>query len=272
MQDLYNREIDYLRISLTEKCNQKCIYCIGEKDINYNNENSLLTVKQIKKIVSSASKLGIKKIRFTGGEPLLRGDISEIIKDTKNIKGIETVAITTNGVLLGDIAEELKNVGLDSINISLDTLDKGRYKYITGTDNLEKVIFGIESASKLKFKIKINVVIIDNESINELNKIKEYAESVFSKVQTIKLYNLNEDKTEQDEYDRPAKCKHCDRIRLLSNGCLLSCLHSDILTKINFKTSENIDNEITKAIKEAIIKKPKCGHKSSVKSVSLIGG
>ena len=123
MLDSFDREINYMRISVTDRCNLKCLYCIPEEEIIKKHHNDILRYEEIYSIVKEASKLGVSKVRITGGEPLVRKNIEELIKMIRRIEDINIISMTTNGILLKSIAYKLKEAGLDSINISLDTLD-----------------------------------------------------------------------------------------------------------------------------------------------------
>ncbi|WP_300369866.1 GTP 3',8-cyclase MoaA [Brachyspira sp.] len=265
MLDSFNREINYLRISVTDRCNLRCVYCMPEEGIMKKSHHQILTYEEIYSVVKEAAELGIKKVRLTGGEPLVRKNIDELVAMIRSIEKIETIAMTTNAVMLYDIAKRLKEAGLNSINISLDTLDSERYKYITRGGSLYDAMKGIKKASELGFQLKINVVIYDDKTKEELALINEYASNLNAKVQTIQYYNLNEQKLDAIDYDRPAKCKFCNRIRLLSDGYLLSCLHSNIKFKLDF-------NDIRSSIIKCIDYKPENGTYSDVESLSMIGG
>lgn len=166
MRDSYNREINYLRLSLTDRCQLKCQYCVPKTGVNYIKCNKLLNIEEINEIVQAFAKLGVKKIKLTGGEPLLRLDLITIVQNIKNIIGVEEVTLTTNGVGLSDVIEDLVKAGLDGVNISLDTLDIENYTFITGRNKLDSALKGIESATKNKeLKVKVNCV-----AINELNR------------------------------------------------------------------------------------------------------
>ena len=173
MKDNYGREINYLRISLTENCNLKCIYCLPEDfSPKLCEDDKVLSTEDVLKITESGVELGINKVRLTGGEPLLRKDIVEIVRGI-SLQGIKEIYLTTNGVLLAEKAKALKEAGLCGINVSLDTLDKELFKKITRGGNLSKVLAGIEKAKEYGLKIKINGVII--KGIND-NSIKTLAE------------------------------------------------------------------------------------------------
>ena len=168
MLDRFGRNIDYLRISVTEKCNLKCIYCIDENSTLNSCNNETLSDDEICKIVKECASLGIKKIRITGGEPLVRKNIENLIYRLKSINGIEEIYITTNGVLLKDKIEVLKKNGLTGVNISLDSLAEERFKKLTKFNKLSDVLFSIDKALDLGLKVKINTVIIDDINKDEI--------------------------------------------------------------------------------------------------------
>lgn len=171
MLDLYERNIDYLRISITDKCNFRCKYCMPEDRVDNLMSNEILTFDEIIKICKSASKLGIQKIKITGGEPLLRDDVIHLIKSIKELPLVKNVTLTTNGAFLYDKIHELKNSGIDSINISLDTLIKEKFNNITRRNKFDEVIKGIKEAIKIGIKIKINCVPIKNFNFDEIANI-----------------------------------------------------------------------------------------------------
>lgn len=164
MRDNYKREIDYMRISLTDRCNLRCRYCMPE-DIELVPMREILTLEEIVRICEEAAKLGICKLKVTGGEPLVRKGCVNFIKMLKKISGIEQVTMTTNGVALFDVAEQLQENGLDAINISLDTLNREKFRQITGYDKLESVERAIEKCCEIGMKTKINIVL--QKGVNE---------------------------------------------------------------------------------------------------------
>ncbi|WP_372713438.1 GTP 3',8-cyclase MoaA [Ilyobacter sp.] len=166
MTDLHGRIISYLRISLTENCNLRCIYCKPDQCTTNNSDS--MTKEEIVSIIRVMAESGIKKVRFTGGEPLLRKDITEIISEVSKIKGIDDIALTTNGILLEAKAKELKDAGLMRVNVSLDTLKEERYRELTGGD-LKNVLKGIAAARKEGlYPIKLNTVLINNFNKDEI--------------------------------------------------------------------------------------------------------
>lgn len=160
MKDSFNREIDYMRISITDRCNLRCRYCLPE-GVELVDRKEILSLEEIVHVCEIAAELGIKKIKITGGEPLVRGDCCELIKKIKQVKGIEKVTITTNGLLLEQYAQGLIDAGIDAINISLDTMDKQMFEQLTQYDQFENVLKGIDYVLKYNIPIKINAVSLD---------------------------------------------------------------------------------------------------------------
>ncbi len=158
MTDKYGRIIDYMRVSIIDRCNLRCQYCMPT-DIKWIPPQEILSLEEITEICRQASQIGIKKIKVTGGEPLIRKGCVDLIRMLKEIPGIEQVTLTTNGVLLAQYAEQLNNAGLDAINVSLDTLDPEKYRKITQSDALADVLDGISAIEKYDFPLKINSVL-----------------------------------------------------------------------------------------------------------------
>ncbi len=168
LKDSFDRRIDYLRISITDKCNLKCIYCMPSKRPRYFKEPDILTDKEIVRFVRIAYKQGLRKVRITGGEPLLRKNIIELISSIKDI-GIYDLSLTTNGIILSKLARMLKRAGLDRVNISLDTLDSDRYRKITDGGDIDRVWKSIREAEKIGLSpVKINVVPIRGLNDDEI--------------------------------------------------------------------------------------------------------
>ncbi|MBU8908337.1 GTP 3',8-cyclase MoaA [Desertibacillus haloalkaliphilus] len=169
--DRYNRIHDYLRISVTDRCNLHCHYCVPNGVHDCTSFDRLLSDEEIVQIVKVGAELGIRKLRLTGGEPLVRKELPQLIATLNEIDGIEDIALTTNGIFLPRYAEELKQAGLTRLNISLDSLDEQKYKMITRNGKLKDVFSGIERALALGFNpIKINVVLMRDYNIDEIEK------------------------------------------------------------------------------------------------------
>lgn len=157
MLDRYGRVINYLRISVTDRCNLRCCYCMpeGVQDVGMKN---ILTFEEIWEIVRTGVSLGITHIRITGGEPLMRKGCVDLIRGIREIPGVETITMTTNGVLLGNYGKQLKKAGVDGVNISLDTLDPEEFYKITGKRELQEVLAGIRAAKTAGLPVKLNAV------------------------------------------------------------------------------------------------------------------
>ena len=157
MLDRYGRVINYLRISVTDRCNLRCCYCMpeGVQDVGMKN---ILTFEEIWEIVRTGVSLGITHIRITGGEPLMRKGCGDLIRGIREIPGVETITMTTNGVLLENYGKQLKEAGVDGVNISLDTLDPEEFYKITGKRELQEVLAGIRAAKTAGLPVKLNAV------------------------------------------------------------------------------------------------------------------
>src|ERR1700693_5308311 len=161
--DTFGRLHDNLRISVTDRCNIRCFYCMPEEDVKYAPREEILSFEEIERFVRVAVSLGVTKIRVTGGEPLVRKGLPVLIRMLSGIPGIRDLALTTNGVLLAKQAEALYEAGLRRLNVHLDTLDRERFLRITRRDELDKVLEGLDVARQLGFgPIKINAVAVKN--------------------------------------------------------------------------------------------------------------
>ncbi|HIP62730.1 MAG TPA: GTP 3',8-cyclase MoaA [Archaeoglobus profundus] len=280
--DRFGRVIKHLRLSVTSRCNLNCIYCHKEGDSSKDEMN----VEEIEKICRAFYELGVRKIKITGGEPLIRDDIIEIIA---RMPPFDDISLVTNGTLLAKRAQELKEAGLNRINISLDTLKEDKYKLITGKRLLKRAIEGIYAAYDAGLKpIKLNMVILkginddeiddllnfassfNNDHINvilqvievvglqdyryELSKIEERYEKIAEKVIVRELHNRKQYifKNKAIEFVRPFHkefCMHCTRIRVTCDGKIKPCLmKNDNLVNIRGLSY----NELKKAIKRAV--------------------
>ncbi|MCL4427839.1 MAG: GTP 3',8-cyclase MoaA [Deltaproteobacteria bacterium] len=177
--DNFGRQIKYLRISVTDRCNLRCVYCMPESGVPLLNHGEIISYEDILRLVNILSNHGVNKIRITGGEPLVRKGLAALIENISGIKGIEDISMTTNGILLERYASELYNAGLKRINISLDSLKEERFYRITRTGSLKDVLAGIKLAKKMGFNpVKINTVLIrrinDDEIIDFVNFAKEF--------------------------------------------------------------------------------------------------
>ena len=157
--DSFGRVHDNLRISVTDRCNLRCTYCMPE-DVTFLDRGELLTFEEIAKFVRVAAPLGVHKLRLTGGEPLMRKDLHRLVRMLVPIPGIADIGLTTNGILLKGQAAALRDAGLSRLNVSLDTLDAGRFRELSRRDGLDDVLAGLDAAKALGFSIKLNAVAI----------------------------------------------------------------------------------------------------------------
>lgn len=185
--DQFGRKINYLRISVTQRCNFRCLYCMPKIPFDYQPKENLLSFEELFLFVKAAIDEGIEKIRITGGEPLLRKDLSVFIKMISDYKSDIDLAITTNGFLLKDFAKNLKNAGLKRLNISLDTLDHKKAKILAQKDVLDSVLAGIEEALNLGLRVKLNTVALKNLNDNELLSLLEFAKSKNAQIRFIEF-------------------------------------------------------------------------------------
>lgn len=304
MKDRFGRDITYLRISVTDLCNLRCKYCMPESGVKSLCHSDILSIEEIVEIVKVASKNGIKKIRLTGGEPLVRRGFINLCKQISKIDEIEDIAITTNGVYLKDMADELFENKVRRINFSLDTLIKEKYNDITRRNDFDKTMESLFYAIKKGFKVKINVVLIGGFNDDEIQDFVNLANEYELEVRFIELMQIGETanwskdkfvsnkivlekvpKLEFDGVSGVAKiykikgqkgriglispiscsfCEDCNRIRLTSDGKLKPCLHSK--DEINLKGLSG--EELEEVFKRGIYEKPEKHHLEDGKSES----
>lgn len=188
MKDRYGREIRYLRLSVTELCNLRCRYCMPEQGICKKRHDEMLTQEQMLLAVQAAASLGIHKLRITGGEPLLKPNILSICREAAAVEGISELCMTTNGTLLPQLANPLRQAGVQRLNISLDTLDREKYKAMTRRDQLDDALRGIYAALDAGFeKIKLNTVLIGGFNDDEIGALAALTETLPVDVRFIEL-------------------------------------------------------------------------------------
>ena len=189
--DSFARVHDNLRVSVTDRCNIRCFYCMPESDVHFVKRSEILDFEEIERFVRIAVRLGITKLRVTGGEPLVRRDLPVLIRRLAAIPGIGDLALTTNGVLLPDLAGPLYDAGLRRINVHLDTLDRGRFLEITRRDDLDKVLAGLARAKELGYRIKLNAVAVKNLVEPDVVPLARYARENGFEVRYIEFMPLD---------------------------------------------------------------------------------
>ncbi len=193
MKDRYGRVIDYVRISLTDRCNLRCIYCMPEEGIELLKHEDILRYEEILKLCSAFIKIGISTFKLTGGEPLVRKGVPKFIRELKALPGTREVTLTTNGVLLGKMANELVDSGIDRINVSLDTMDAEEFRRLTRFDKIDTVLDGIDKLIKLGYEnLKINTVPIQPIKPEDIIKLADLARNKPISVRFIELMPIGE--------------------------------------------------------------------------------
>lgn len=187
MKDGFNREINYIRVSVTDRCNLRCGYCMPPDGVSHFEHSDILTLEEITRLCHIFARLGISRIKITGGEPLVRKGVVPWISQLKKIQGIEQVTMTSNGVALSENIQKLAEGGLDGLNISLDTLDNAQFLSITGTNLLDKVSEGIDKAAQAGLKLKINCVPM--RGINE-DQIINIARLAYDKADAVRFIEM----------------------------------------------------------------------------------
>jgi cyclic pyranopterin phosphate synthase len=209
LKDSFGRKFPYIRLSISDVCNFKCGYCLPDGyKIDKSDNRSFINTEEIKRLARALSELGVSKIRLTGGEPTIRKDFFEIIKIIKENSGIKKTVITTNGYKLDKIANDIKNSGLDGINISIDSLDPKTFKKITGHDRLEEILRGIKNLQKLNFKnIKINAVLLKgiNDSEQDFDSWAQFIKNSEIDFRYIELMQTGDNLDYFNKYHVPSK-------------------------------------------------------------------
>lgn len=177
LYDNHGRPITYVRLAVTDRCNLRCFYCMPEEGIRYLPKKHLLTFEEIERLISILASLGISKVRLTGGEPFVRNDLMKLINGISEIPGIQDLHLTTNGVLTAPHVPELKKLGIASVNLSLDTLDKSRFHTITRRDELEPVMNTLSLLLEHEIPVKINAVVMDGKNIDDIVPLIELSKN-----------------------------------------------------------------------------------------------
>ncbi len=266
MYDSYNRKISYLRISVTDRCNLACSYCMPEQVTAAPHTGKILGFEEITRIVRILAPLGISKIRLTGGEPLVRKGVDRLVGMIAGVDGIKEVTMTTNGQLLAGMAVRLAAAGLQRVNISLDTLDPERFRAITRGGELRRTIMGIDAAVVSGLNpVKINCVVTPETTPEEIAALKQFCSERTLEIRLIRQMNLTAGKFWRVEGGEGGHCRICNRIRLTSDGRFIPCLFSDEEFSIS-------DDGILEAFTKAVGRKPERGRVNSRNTFYGIGG
>ncbi len=264
MRDSYGREIRYLRISVTDRCNLRCVYCMPPEGIPFLPHEAILSYERMAEVAAAAARLGFDKIRLTGGEPLARKGVESLISLIARIPGILELAMTSNGTMLAPVARDLAERGLKSVNVSIDTMDEGRYAELTRGGRLRDATEGALAARAAGLRVKLNAVAMDGRE-GDLDAVSAWARENGLGFQSIARYRLDVEKRDGGEFDRPPPCSSCDRLRLLADGRLRPCLHGSAGIPVDF-------GDIEGSIARAVLAKPPRGSRCEDLAVGQIGG
>jgi GTP 3',8-cyclase len=266
MYDRFNRNINYLRVSVTDRCNLRCVYCMPGEGIRLLDHKDILSYEEIVEVVKEGVQLGITKVRITGGEPLVRKGIVQLVGMISDIEEINDLGLTTNGMLLGPYASSLAKAGLHRVNISLDTIDPGKFRQITRGGDITFVLRGIEAAVKEGLSpVKINCVVKNSSSEQDASEVKKFCDANDLEVRFIHQMDLGSGCFTLVEGGKGGDCLNCNRLRLTANGFLKPCLFDDL----GFSTREL---GIRKAFEKAIHFKPEKGSHNLLNKFHNIGG
>jgi GTP 3',8-cyclase len=266
MYDRFNRHINYLRISVTDRCNLRCRYCMTEEGVKLFRHEDILSFEEIQQVVQVAVRLGIDKIRLTGGEPLVRKGIVDLVSKIASVKEIKDFSMTTNGILLDEMAPALKVAGLQRVNISLDTLDPAKYSHITRGGSIERALKGIDAAIAARLDpVKINCVVFHSSEEKDAMEVRQFCRQNNLQVRFIRQMDLETGRFSIVEGGNGGNCAECNRIRLTSNGMVKPCLFSEYEFPVRSMGAEQ-------ALLQAINCKPLNGCVNKKDSFHAIGG
>ncbi len=253
MFDSYNRHINYLRISVTDRCNLRCTYCIPEHGIALMQHNEILSFEEILAVVDAAIASGVDKVRITGGEPLVRKGITDLVQMIASKPAITDLSMTTNGQLLGQFARPLQDAGLHRINISLDTVNPERYRQITRGGDIEKVFHGIAASLDAGLSpVKINCVIEKSPDEPDAAGVAAFGQKHGLQVRFIRQMDLEKGEFYVVDGGSGGDCTICNRLRLTANGMIKPCLFNDMEYSVR-------EYGVHVALQMALGNKPSCG-------------
>jgi cyclic pyranopterin phosphate synthase len=229
MIDSYGRRIDYLRISVTDRCNLRCAYCMPPEGVPLVWRSEILSYEEIADVARVAVAMGITTIRLTGGEPLVRRDVVRLVRMLAVIDGLRDLAMTTNGILLPRYAQRLAAAGLRRVNVSLDATDPGRFREITRGGDVRQVLAGIEAARQSGLTpIRLNCVVQSDSSEPDARDVARFAAAAGLEVRFIRRMGLGEGTFAVVQGGRGGDCPRCNRLRLTSDGRVRPCLFSNL--------------------------------------------
>ncbi len=265
MIDYFGRTINYLRISVTDRCNLRCDYCMPDGPHRLLPREEILSFEEIVEVAQTAVGMGFVKVRLTGGEPLMRRDIDTLVAMLAEIEGIQDLAMSTNGILLADYADALASAGLHRVNISLDSTDPQHYAQITGGD-VQRVLAGIDAARAAGLlPIKLNCVVRESSAEPDAVGVADFARQNDLQVRFIRAMDTATGTFSVVEGGSGGDCPRCNRLRLSSDGMVRPCLFSDLVFSVRKLGA-------AQALTQAIREKPAAGGPCTHNWMYGIGG
>ena len=266
MLDRFNRRINYLRISVTDRCNLRCRYCIPCDDFIMLPHDDILRFDEIVEVVRLGVAMGIEKVRLTGGEPLVRRDIVKLVQMISLVDGVSDLSMTSNGILLEKFADDLAGAGLMRVNISLDTIDATRFRVLTAGGDISRVFRGIDAALQAGLDpVKLNCVVKNSSSEPDALAVKKFAMEKGIEARFIHQMDLEEGEFTVVEGGRGGDCDRCNRLRLTADGKIKPCLFSDLAFDVRTMGAK-------RALKAALNMKPVRGSACTHGQFYNIGG
>ncbi|MBN2370172.1 MAG: radical SAM protein [Vicinamibacteria bacterium] len=266
MKDSFGRSIDYLRVSITDRCNLRCRYCLPDGKARLVPRRNILTFEEITEVVKAAAGMGFTKVRLTGGEPLVRRNAVTLVRMIAAIPGIQDLAMSTNGTLLAEHAGALAAAGLMRVNVSLDSVDAERFRLITGGGDVQAVMRGISAASKAGLTpIKLNCVIPASSDSADAKAVAAFAQENGYSVRFIPEMDQTKGTFGVVEGGSGGDCLRCSRLRLSCVGDIRPCLFSELAFNVR-------DLGVEEALRLAVKKKPESGEKCFRHDIRGIGG
>ena len=318
LEDSFGRQHTYLRISVTDRCNYRCVYCMPSEGLNWVPREDILTYEEIGRIVKVMADMGIQKVRISGGEPTLRSDLITLVEHIRRVPGIRDIAMTTNGHTLAKLAPDLARAGLNRINVSIDAMDPDLFRRLTRGGSLDRVLEGITAARQAGITpIKLNAVILEGENEDQVGPLIDYAAEHAEdtelrfieympfeqrRFQTVKAARLRARLSERFTLEPlgsggplagPAQrvrlketglkvgfisplsehfCATCNRLRLMANGHLRTCLaHENTPSLRDLMRAGTTDHRLSEAVRAMVLGKP-VGHDCQIDGGTLFEG
>ncbi len=312
LTDRHGRTINYLRLSITDLCNLRCFYCMPAEIVEKLPHSEILRYEECVEVVRIAASMGVSKVRVTGGEPLVKRGVVNLVERIAACTGVKTVALTTNGSALAKFAPRLRDAGLTRVNVSLDTLDARLYRRITGRGELNDVLAGIDAALTVGFAVKVNAVLLPGLNTDDLEPFVALARAKNIEVRFIErmTFKHDDDYFTQDQaldqlsvnhrikplvVERPSPhvrlfdcdgarigfisprsqpfCDGCNKLRLTPHGQLRACLASNLHVDVRkILRRPHTDEDIRQAIRQATVLKPHSGPWNTEAEMWRVGG